>query len=110
MGTVTVVLGEAKQTIESLFRQRLHRILMPLPEKACAYLGSAVESIGPGGGTIHYYDFIQASKNENPVEKVIEKVNRKLKTQPREFFVTCGRVVRSTGPNWYQIVLDINVN
>jgi tRNA (guanine37-N1)-methyltransferase len=108
-GTITVILGEAKQIIESFFQQRLHRILMPLPEKAYAYLDSAIGSVSRDGGTIHYYDFTHANKDEDPVKKVIGKIDPKLRTQPRHFSVAYGRVIRSTGPNWYQVVLDINV-
>lgn len=108
-GIITVILGEAKQIIESLFRERLHRILMPLPAKAYAYLDSAVASISREGGTIHYYDFTHANKSEDPIKNIIEKVASKLKNQPRHFSIDYGRVIRSTGPNWYQVVLDIDV-
>jgi tRNA (guanine37-N1)-methyltransferase len=108
-GTVTAILGESKQVIESFFQKRLQRILMPLPQKSYLYLKSAAAAIGQEGGTIHYYDFTYAHKNEDPIQKIIEKVTQKLKTQPRYFSIEYGRVVRSTGPNWYQVALDITL-
>jgi tRNA G37 N-methylase Trm5 len=62
-----------------------------------------------GGGWIHYYDFEHADKNENPVEKVKLKVAEKLESLRVNFEIPFGRVVRTTGPNWHQIVLDIIV-
>jgi len=66
-------------------------------------------AIGPDGGTIHYYDFVHAYKNEDPVEKIISKVVEKLNAQSRDFSVQHSRVVRTIGPNWYQVVLDIKI-
>ncbi len=44
------------------------------------------------------------------VEKAKAKVNEKLRNAGLSFTVPSGRVVRSTGPNWYQVVLDIHVS
>jgi len=85
----------------------MNRVLMPLPEKAYAYLESAVAALGPEGGAIHYYDFVHACKHEDPVVKVGAKVTGKLDSLSRRFVVEYGKVVRATGPNWHQVVLDI---
>jgi tRNA (guanine37-N1)-methyltransferase len=107
--SVAVVFGDAKQVAESLFRGSMHRVLMPLPEKAYACLDSAVTALSPNGGTIHYYDFTHARGDEDPVEKITRKVALKLSAQARPFTIDCGRIVRTTGPNWYQVVLDITL-
>jgi len=109
-GRVTVVFGDAQAMVESLFKGRMHRVLMPLPEKAYAYLESAVAALGPDGGAIHYYDFVHAYKDEDPVEKVASKVTGKLDSLSRHCVVEYGKVVRTTGPNWYQVVLDIGTD
>ena len=85
------------------------RVVMPLPEKAYEYLDYALLALKPTGGWIHYYDFEHASKKENPVEKVKAKVAEKLQKLGVDFVVKFGRVVRNTGPNWYQVVLDIQI-
>jgi tRNA (guanine37-N1)-methyltransferase len=107
--SVAVVFGGAKQVAESLFRGSMHRVLMPLPEKAYACLDSALTAVTSNGGTIHYYDFTHARGNEDPVEKITRKVALKLSAQARPFAIDCGRIVRTTGPNWYQVVLDITL-
>jgi len=82
---------------------------MPLPQRAFEYLDFAVLALKPSGGWVHYYDFVHALRGEDPVEKVRVKVAGKLEGLGVDFSVPFGRVVRSTGPRWCQVVLDIRV-
>jgi len=82
---------------------------MPLPENAFEYLPYALAALKKAGGWIHYYDFEHAKKNENPTEKVKLKVAEELESLSVDFTIPFDRVVRATGPNWYQVVLDIKV-
>ncbi len=102
--------GDAREIIEKRLYRVADRVLMPLPEKAFEYLPYAVSALKEAGGWIHYYDFEYAKKNENPIEKVKVKVAEKLQSLGVTFTIPFDRVVRTTGPNWYQIVLDIKVN
>ncbi len=99
--------GDSKEVIMSRLRDVADRVLMPLPEKAYEYLDYALMALKPEGGIIHYYDFEHANKDEKPIEKVINKVSNKLSSLNAEFEVFNSRIVRSVGPRWYQIVLDI---
>jgi len=106
-GKVVPILGDAKDVIEERLCHVADRVLMPLPEKAFEYLSYALLALKKSGGWIHYYDFEHAKKNENPIVKVKLKVTEKLGSLDTAFEIPFGRVVRTTGPNWYQIVLDI---
>jgi len=108
-GRVVPLLGDAKKIIEERLTNTANRVLMPLPEKAYEYLDCAVSALKPTGGWIHYYDFEHAKKHENPIEKVRAKAYGKLQKLSVDFEVPFGRVVRNTGPNWYQVVIDIEV-
>jgi tRNA (guanine37-N1)-methyltransferase len=108
-GKVIPLLGDAKEVIEERLHHMADRVLMPLPEKALEYLPYALLATKKAGGLIHYYDFEHAKRSENPVEKVKLKVAEKLEGLGVNFTVPFGRVVRTTGPNWYQVVLDIAV-
>jgi tRNA (guanine37-N1)-methyltransferase len=106
---VIPLLGDSKTIIERRFRHAVDRVLMPLPEIAFGYLPSAVSAVRTSGGWIHYYDFEHAEKTENAVEKTAVKATEKLASLSVGFELPFSRVVRSTGPNWYQVVLDIHV-
>jgi len=106
---VKPMLGDAAKVIEERFRGVAHRILMPLPEKAYEYLSYAVLALKPGDGWVHYYDFVHASRDEKPVEKVEEKVCGKMDELKLDFRIPSARIVRTVGPRWYQVVLDILV-
>ena len=99
--------GDAERFCARL-ENKADRVLMPLPEKAITYLPSAFHTIKPNGGWIHYYGFEHAIK-KNPVEKEKQKVEDKLKRLGFYYELRRGRVVRQTGPYWYQIALDIEV-
>ncbi len=107
-GRVLPILGDARSVVEERLRNITNRVLMPLPEKANEYIDCAVSSLKQGTGWIHYYDFVHAKKSENPIEKIKGKICIKLKSRVK-FEMPFGRVVRTTGPNWYQIVVDVRV-
>jgi len=102
--------GDARRIVEERLRNVADRVLMPLPERAYEYLECAVLALKPTGGWIHYYDFEHAGKGEKPVEKVEVKVAGKLENLGVEFETALSRVVRATGPNWYQVVLDVKIS
>jgi len=106
---VVPALGDAKKIVKEQLSQVADRVLMPLPEKAYEYLDYALMALKLGGGWIHYYDFVHAGKGENPVEKVRDKVTAKLNESNVKSEVSFGRVVRATGPYWFQVVVDVLV-
>jgi len=108
---VVPILGDAKEVVNSKLLNTADRVLMPLPAKAYEYLPEAIKALRNFSGWIHYYDFTYAKKNEDPKQKMIKKVESKLGNAgfPIDFFIQNSRVVRSVGPNWYQVVLDIRI-
>ncbi len=102
--------GDSKDLIIAQLQSKADRVLMPLPEKALDYLPYAVLALKKSGGWIHYYDFQHSVGSENPVEKTKLKVAQKLDSLGVGYVCTFSRIVRSTGPNWYQTVLDIQVS
>jgi tRNA (guanine37-N1)-methyltransferase len=109
-GRVVPLLGDAKEFVEERFRHVADRVLMPLPEKAFDYLPYALLALKKMGGWIHYYGFEYAEKKEDAPQKVKLRVARKLRSLGAMFNIPFCRVVRATGPHWYQTVLDIQVS
>jgi len=106
---VVPVQGDAKKVVEERLQNVADRVLMSLPEKAYEYLDYAILALKPTGGWIHYYDFEHAKKPEDPIENIEAKVSEKMQKLGVNFQVVFGRIVRTTGPHWYQVVLDIQV-
>jgi tRNA (guanine37-N1)-methyltransferase len=109
-GKVVPILGDAKGIIEERLLHVADRVIMPLPEKASEYLPCALLALKKTGGWIHYYDFEHASKSMNAAEKVKLKVSERLQSLGVNFQVVHSRVVRSTGPHWWQVVSDLQIN
>jgi len=109
-GRVIPILGDAKEVVEKRLCHLADRVLMPLPEKAFEYLPYALLALKRTGGWIHYYDFEHAKKDENAAEKVKLKISERLQSLDATFEIPIARVVRATGPNWYQVVLDIETD
>jgi len=107
---VRPVLGDAKDVIEEKLKGMADRVLMPLPEKAYEYVDFALKALKPNVGIIHYYDFTHAKRDENPISKVEEKIGNKLRFFKIDFEIYFGRIVRTVGPRWFQIALDIRIN
>jgi tRNA (guanine37-N1)-methyltransferase len=109
-GKVFPIIGDSKEIVNTQLQQRADRVLMPLPEKAIEYLPYAVRGLKPSGGWIHFYDFQHATRKEDPTYKTKQKVAQVLGGLNVGCSFVFSRVVRSTGPNWYQTVLDILVD
>jgi len=109
-GNVFPILGDSKDIISSQLGGLADRVLMPLPEKALEYLPYALSALKPSGGMIHYYDFQHAPGKENPMTKTKTIVSKKLDDLGVSYMFANSRVMRPTGPNWYQTVLDIQVD
>jgi len=108
-GKVTALLGDSKEIVINRLQEAANRVLMPLPEKALEYLPCALSALKTSGGWIHYYGLEHSTKIENPVEKAKIKVVKALEALNVDFRVPVVRVMRSTGPNWFQFVADIQV-
>jgi tRNA (guanine37-N1)-methyltransferase len=108
-GRIVPMFGDAKEVIEKELCHMADRVLMPLPEKAFEYLPTALLALKESGGYLHYYDFVHAEKTVNPLERVTLKVAEKMSSLNVGFDVPFRRIVRTTGPNWHQVVLDIHV-
>jgi tRNA (guanine37-N1)-methyltransferase len=101
--------GDSKEIINNRLQHVADRVLMPLPEKALEYLPYAVSALKKPGGWIHYYGFEHAAKAESPTEKAKLKVAEALGALGVDFEAPSMRVVRSTGPNWYQLAADVHI-
>jgi tRNA (guanine37-N1)-methyltransferase len=108
-GKVVPILGDAKAVVEKRLSHVADRVLMPLPQSALEYLPSALLALRRKGGWIHHYAFEHVDKGFDTIDRVRLKVAEKLGGLGVAFDFASARIVRSTGPRWCQIVLDIVV-
>ncbi len=106
---VIPILGNAIDVINERLHGCADRVLMPLPEKALEYLPVAVSALKQEGGWIHPHIFIHAIKTENPCEIIKQKLAESFNSLDLGYEIATTRIVRSTGPNWWQIVADIRI-
>ena len=104
---VEPVLGDAREVIK-WFEGMADRVLMPLPELAMKYLPHAINALRDSG-VIHVYDFITAESKKEAVEGLKARYSNALRELGVRHAVLFGRVVRSVGPRYYQVVLDVRV-
>jgi tRNA (guanine37-N1)-methyltransferase len=109
-GNVVPILGDSKDVINDRLQRCADRVLMPLPEKSFEYLPAAFSALKPKGGWIHVYAFEHSSKAEKISERCKQKLSKALSRLNVDFDVRAIKTVRSTGPNWWQLVADIHVN
>ena len=106
-GIVEPVLGDAGEVVLK-YKETADRILMPLPELAYKYIPRALYALKKQG-IIHVYDFISAEKEEQAIEQAKIKYLTRLKELKAQPQVQHARTVRSVGPKYYQVVLDIKI-
>ncbi len=107
-GIVEPVLGDARGVVRKCCVGVADRVLMPLPELAIEYLPDAISALR-GEGFVHVYYFITAKGRDEAVGAAEEVFAEALEKAGVEWEFTSGRVVRSVGPRYYQVVLDIRV-
>lgn len=107
-GIVEPVLGDAREVVRRCCVGRADRVLMPLPELATDYLPDAISALR-GEGIVHVYYFMTARGRDGAVEGAKSVFADLLDKSGVEWEFLSGRVVRSVGPRYYQVVLDIRV-
>ncbi len=106
-GIVIPVLGDSKDVARE-HPGRFDRVLMPLPELAYEYFEYAVYAL-KSSGFIHVYDFITAEKKDEALKEARSKYLRRCDQLGVTASVKLSRIVRSVGPRYYQVVLDLYV-
>ncbi len=103
---VKPILGDAGEVMLR-YPNRFDRVLMPLPELALKYLDRAIYGLKKEG-FVHVYDFISCEKRDEAL-RIARNIysSRLMKLGIKEFKVVFSRVVRSVGPRYYQVVLDL---
>ncbi len=105
---VEPVLGDACELVKGM-EGIADRVLMPLPKLSLECLPQAVRSL-KNSGVIHVYEFTTARSKAEAIDNVKREFSRKLDELGVPWSFKFARVVRSVGPRYYQVVLDILIS
>jgi len=97
-------LGDAREVVASQLRGKADRVLMPLPEAARHFVGTALEALKEEGGMVHFYD---VGEDPDPFSPSLRFLEREVEGRGWGLKVMERRLVRSYGPGIYHLVLDL---
>lgn len=97
-------LGDAREVVSSQLRRRADRVLMPLPEAARQFVGTALEALKEEGGIVHFYD---VGEEPDPFSPSISFLKREVERWGWKLEVLDKRLIRSYGVRLYHLVLDL---
>ncbi len=103
-GAVIPLLGDAAEVTKSLLQRSADRVILPLPERALAYLNIASLALREEKGIIHYYEHVRYAKGEDPIDKAVERIRSQARFNFRAEY---AGVVREVGPRVAQVVVDL---
>lgn len=106
-GVVVPVLGDAREVARSCVNC-FDRILMPLPKLAYEYFEDSVLAL-KDVGVIHVYEFVTAKTKDEAIREAWNKYLGKCKSIGVRAEMIGSRVIRSVGPRYYQVVLDLRL-
>ncbi|CAN5826021.1 hypothetical protein BH23THE1_BH23THE1_00690 [soil metagenome] len=98
--------GDSQQVIRSkTFKDRIDRVLLPLPERAHEFVDISIDCLKPSGGHLHFFSHIK-SDTKAQVVPTSEAHIRNLFSK-YNFEIEHTQIVRDVAPRLYQTVTDL---
>jgi len=103
--SVIPIEGDAREAINEHLAGKSDRVLMPLPEFAREFIGSAFKTLKPEGGVIHFYDYGEEPDLFGPSFEFVRSAASGRSVELKE-----KTIVRSYAPELYHVVLDLAID
>ena len=101
--------GNSQMVLRSTsFKDRIDRVLLPLPERAHEFVDISIDCLRPTGGHLHFFSHIK-SDTKSGVIPISEAHIRKLFSK-YNFEIEHTQIVRDVAPRLYQTVTDLFVS
>jgi tRNA (guanine37-N1)-methyltransferase len=98
--------GDSQQVLRSkTFKDRIDRVLLPLPERAHEFVDISIDCLKPSGGHLHFFSHIK-SDTKAQVVPTSEAHIRNLFSK-YNFEIEHTQIVRDVAPRLYQTVTDL---
>jgi len=101
------ILGDSKEVVPKLLKQRADRVIMGYMEKTQEFLDAAMTSIKVRGGIVHYHNVYKISEI---FHKPIAEISRAATESKRHIKrIIHKRIVKSYGPKLVHVVIDVKI-
>ncbi|MDN5866094.1 MAG: class I SAM-dependent methyltransferase family protein [Candidatus Nitrosocosmicus sp.] len=101
--------GDSQQVLHSnTFKDRIDRVLLPLPERAHEFVDISIDCLKPSGGHLHFFSHIKSDTKAQVVptsEAHIVNLFSKY-----DFEIEHTQIVRDVAPRLYQTVTDLFIS
>ncbi len=103
-GSIALIYGDCRNVTESLLEA--DKVIMNLPSEAHEYLDVACQIIKPGG-ILYFYQFVP---DDNPEEKMIQILEKKLKEQKYSIKeIISFQKIRESAPREIHACLEVSI-
>ncbi len=111
---VIAYFGDAFILGKSLFKNKVNRVLTPLPMVSDKILPVACDALYKGKGTIHWEisSYVKKNKSERNLIQIAEKQLEKATINCHEKYniqISSSRIIRTLSPNISHIAVDLDV-
>ena len=101
--------GDSQEVLRSdIFKDRIDRVLLPLPERAHEFVDISINCLKPSGGHLHFFSHIK-SDTKAGVVPISEAHIRNLFSK-YNFEIEHTQIVRDVAPRIYQTVTDLFIS
>jgi tRNA (guanine37-N1)-methyltransferase len=101
--------GDSQNILRSSsFKDRIDRVLLPLPERAHEFVDISINCLRPSGGHLHFFSHIKSDTKAGVVptsEALIHNLFSKY-----DFEIEHTQIVRDVAPRLYQTVTDLFIS
>jgi tRNA (guanine37-N1)-methyltransferase len=101
--------GDSQKVLQSnIFKNRIDRVLLPLPERAHEFIDISIDCLKPSGGRLHFFSHIKSDTKAGVVaasETHIQNLFSKYC-----FEIEHTQIVRDVAPRIYQTVTDLFIS
>jgi len=101
--------GDSQNILRSSsFKDRIDRVLLPLPERAHEFVDISVNCLRPSGGHLHFFSHIKSDTKAGVVPTSEAHIHNLFSKY--DFEIEHTQIVRDVAPRLYQIVTDLFIS
>jgi tRNA (guanine37-N1)-methyltransferase len=101
--------GDSQNILSSnSFKDRIDRVLLPLPERAHEFVDISINCLRPSGGHLHFFSHIKSDTKAGVVPTSEAHINNLFSKY--DFEIEHTQIVRDVAPRLYQTVTDLFIS